>query len=393
MRWYILRALLHKEAARHLGNRAGIALALMLVVASLLLSIFDPDKGGGSTGLIGGIHHCYVDLPASEQAWTAHLRENIPKQMKGQIIFRAMPPVMVGTGSIRVEKEVGDPPRLTVITRYPEGQPLSLESYEKWFWRETRRFMQNEIAITRPELSSRLPPMPDFSNDQWVLREAIENFRSQIERIQGKPLPEFVIERNEVHTSSVLDLKVAIAMGLVVFSLFFTCIYLLPAFTCEERERGILLAQALSPASPIEILVAKFLFYPVTGMVLASILTAIYKVSVLGTLFYWLSLLAVSLGFLGIGMVVACLAKTQRAASMGALTYAMSLALIMMICQQNNIPVIPQLALEYHGPKILHAALQEQVYRFHWAHLMGAMCLAIGWCAAAAILFRRRGWQ
>jgi len=78
---------------------------------------------------------------------------------------------------------------------------------------------------------------------------------------------------------------------------------------------------------------------------------------------------------------------------MGALTYALCMAMLLLICQQNNIPILPQLALEYHGPKILHAALQMQVYWFHWMHLLGAMCLAVTWCAAAAILFRRRGWQ
>jgi hypothetical protein len=38
------------------------------------------------------------------------------------------------------------------------------------------------------------------------------------------------------------------------------------SLTCEERERGILLAQALSPASAREILAAKFLFYPVFAL-------------------------------------------------------------------------------------------------------------------------------
>ena len=38
---------------------------------------------------------------------------------------------------------------------------------------------------------------------------------------------------------------------------------------CEERERGVLLAQALSPASPLEIFAAKLLFYPAAGIALA----------------------------------------------------------------------------------------------------------------------------
>ena len=76
-------------------------------------------------------------------------------------------------------------------------------------------------------------------------------------------------------------------------------------------------AQPLSPASPLEILAAKFLFYPLLGMGLAATLAGIYRPAVLSSLFFWLSLAAVAGGFLGIGMTVATLAKTQRAAFLG----------------------------------------------------------------------------
>ena len=44
MRWYILQALLVKEWRRHLANRGGIALALLLVAAAVLLSVFAPEE-------------------------------------------------------------------------------------------------------------------------------------------------------------------------------------------------------------------------------------------------------------------------------------------------------------------------------------------------------------
>jgi hypothetical protein len=55
--------------------------------------------------------------------------------------------------------------------------------------------------------------------------------------------------------------------------------------------------------------------------------------------------------------------------------------------------VIPYLAVEYHGPRILHAALSGDVYPYHWLHLIGAIALACVWIFAAAWVFRRRGWQ
>jgi hypothetical protein len=191
----------------------------------------------------------------------------------------------------------------------------------------------------------------------------------------------------------VLDFRAAIATGMVVFALYFACVYLLPTLNCEERERGVLLAQALSPASPVEILAAKFLFYPVLGIGLAAVLAGIYKPAVLGSLFFWLSLVAVGGGFLGIGMTVATLAKTQRAAFLGAMCYLLSVSMVLLICSTNNIPVIPYLAVEYHGPRVLHAALSGDVYGYHWLHLLAALGLAAAWLFAAGWLFRRRGWQ
>src|SRR5207244_12556838 len=108
-----------------------------------------------------------------------------------------------------------------------------------------------------------------------------------------------------------------------------------------ERDRGILLAQALSPASALEILAAKFLFYPVAGMALAALLAGLYDVAVLARPLFWLAILVASLGSLGIGLTIASLARTQRAASMGALCYMMAVALVLFICQQNNIPFVP----------------------------------------------------
>src|SRR5207244_1854480 len=74
-----------------------------------------------------------------------------------------------------------------------------------------------------------------------------------------------------------MDLRSSVTTALVLFSLFFACVYLLPSLMCEERERGVLLAQALSPASPREILAAKFLFYPATGVLLAGLLAGIAR--------------------------------------------------------------------------------------------------------------------
>ena len=103
--------------------------------------------------------------------------------------------------------------------------------------------------------------------------------------------------------------------------------------------------------------------------------------------------LAVAAGFLGIGMTVAALARTQRAAFLGSMCYLMTVSLFLFICSTTAIPYLPYAALEFYGPRILHAAVEGSVQPSHWRHLLATFGLAGCWLTAAAVLFRRRGWQ
>jgi ABC-type Na+ efflux pump permease subunit len=188
-------------------------------------------------------------------------------------------------------------------------------------------------------------------------------------------------------------MRAALATALVMFALFFTCVYLMPSLTCEERERGLLLAQALSPARTREILAAKFLFYPTFGILLATLLGGIHNSKVLVDPYFWSSLIFLAMGSLGIGMTIASLARTQRSSSLAALCYMLIVALTLLICQQNNISYLPYLAIEFYAPQLLHATLTDQrPLDMPW-NLLGCGILATAWVFLAGFLFRRRGWQ
>src|SRR5262249_59326406 len=143
-----------------------------------------------------------------------------------------------------------------------------------------------------------------------------------------------------------LDPRSGIATSLVIFGMFFVCVYLLPSLSCEERERGVLLAQALSPAAPREILAARFLFYPVLGILLAVVLAGTYNPAVLARPFFWLAVIVAVAGSMGIGLTIASVARTQRAASLGAMGSLLAVGLLLFICQQVGVPVLPYFALE-----------------------------------------------
>lgn len=408
MRWYILKALLVKEWQRHLANRGGIALAVLLVAAAVLLSVFAPTEAATGTGVVGGVHHCYIEFDRPTPL-VKQLKDNVPKELAGQVVFRPLEKAdkidglivyPTGTGAIQIRQTFADTSptghdTISVYVWHPDGDPEALAPYEAWLWREIRRALAEQARGK----GAALPPDPEFDADnQWLIEEAHRRLQDQVavarKASPGDPpgVPDLEVNRRGLG-GKVLDFRAAVATGLVVFALYFTCVYLLPTLNCEERERGVLLAQALSPASPTEIVTAKFLFYPAFGIGLAATLAAIYKAAVLSSLFFWFALLAVGAGFLGIGMTIATLAKTQRAAFLGGMCYLLSVSMMLLICSTNNIPYLSNVAVEYHGPRILHAALSGDVHTYHWGHLLAAVLLGAAWLGAAGWLFRRRGWQ
>ena len=402
MRGYILRALLVKEVRRHVANRGGLALAGLLVVAALLLSVFDPTsagadgQGGASAqtgGLVGGVHHCYIEY-ADDTPLVRHLKANVPDGLRDAVTFRYIPPDRIrelityppGVGSIQIREDRSGRgrDRVLFLVWHPKDAPGAMAGYEAWFWKEARRGLQQIAADDLRAAGAdpgRLPDADLAGGDLWAVLESFRGLGREVELAResspgaaagGPPLVPAVEIRREGLAGTPLDLRSAVATAMVVFALYFACVYLLPTLTCEERERGVLLAQALSPASPAEILVAKFLFYPTLGVGLAAVLAGIYKPAILATPFFWIALVTMATGFLGIGMTVATLARTQRAAFMGSMCYLMSVALLLFICQQNGIPGLPYIALEFHGPRILHAAITGNVGYAHWMHLIAA---------------------
>lgn len=362
IRWHILRTLLHKEMLRHLADRGGLLLSLLLVCMALLLSLGKTSQQAGPlTPALSRVYVAYAkDDPEAVRlrAWQASLKEQMPAELKDALRFptsdelnhdeSGIISVEPGRGLIKISSapdSTPEKPRFKAEVWYPGDDDGLMAPFEAWFWRSSSRYFAGDGAIAE--------------------------------------------ERHRLKNSA--DTRSQVAASLVLFSLFFTCVYLLPSLTCEERERGVLLAQALSPASPLEILAAKFLFYPMIGILLGGLIGAIYQPSAVLKPFFWLALLVTALGSLGIGLSIASLARTQRLASLGALCYMLVVALFLFICQQIGEGVLPWVALEYHAPRMIHAALAEDHGR--WISLAGATVLACGWASLAVVLFRKRGWQ
>jgi hypothetical protein len=364
VRWFILRTLLLKEALRHLANRGGLVFFLMLLVACLLLR-FLGESGTSPASAVGGVQVCYIDV-WHDGPLLQHLMKNKPAELSSRIVFRTLEEIPVDArgrilypsncAAIQMRKHSIADGALALDVQFwqPGADSAALAPYEAWFWRESLRFTQQR-GLVRTEASG-----------------------IGVDRQQLRGLP---------------DLQSSLAAAFVLFSVFLLGVYLMPSMVCEERERGVLLAQALSPASPLEILTARFLFYPGVAILLAATIAGILRPGVLGQLVFWATLLVAVVGGMGIGTAIASIARTQRGASMGAMSYMLGVALLLFVCQAGNIPRLPGVALEYHIPRMLQAVFTGSWEFEHTLHLIFASLIAAGWVGLAAWLFQRQGWQ
>jgi hypothetical protein len=366
MRWYILRALLHKEALRHVANRGGIVLGFLLLGMALLLSL---SKWTNQTSIMPSeVQACFLVTESEDdrnelfQAWVKHLKNHVPEEWKGKVLFRK-PPYGIRIdeeGKVRVEGAAGSiylrplpsdtsggPQRYRVLFTYPGEDANIIAPFEAWFWKETRL------------------------------------------HFDGKP----TIEEKRDRLAGSADIRSLIAGVLIFFAIFMPCLYLMPTMNCEERERGVMLAQALSPASPLEIIAAKFLFYPLAGVGLAATIAGVYSPAALLYPQLWLALFAMAVSWLGIGMTIGSLARNQRLASLGAMCYLILICLYVLIVNQTGIAPLMYVLIEYHSPVVLQQTLSGAVDWYLWVHVVSLVVLAGGWSILAINLFRRYGWQ
>jgi hypothetical protein len=412
MRWHIIRTLIHKECLRHLSNRGGLALSLLLIGMALILAAFGRSDGATSSlGLFRGVHHCYVDY-WEDGPWIEYLKNNVPENLRTSVHFRHMTAAIVGkpsatinypTGSCAIQLRPAEKPSgpLEVLFWYPGEDRIAIGNFENWFWKTTRAHHCAELNRILAASGTRQPFPASPTGDSWQWQESHGRFVADVQSLKSTLppetadklcVPELSVECRPLHANS-SGARTTISAALVLFALFFVCVYLLPSLACEERENGVLLAQALSPATSFEIIAARLIFYPTIAVAFAAILGVLVRPQVLTQPFFWLTLIVLAFASLGIGMTIACIARTQRSASMTALCYMLVVSLGVLHCQQNQISAIPQLMVEFHGPRMLNAAMTNSVTVADYLELLYTAGLAIAWNAVATVCFRRFGWQ
>ena len=167
-----------------------------------VIAIFGVWFAAAGTGLVGGVHHCFIDFDRATPL-VKHLQSNVPPELKAQVVFREIKPSEIGTllssppgtGSIQLSAR-HDPGKRSVVQVYvwhPDGESNALAPYEQWLWKESRRAFAAEAARRDP--AAALPPEPTFDADStWLVLESHKHFQDRVEagrgaRVDGRSVP------------------------------------------------------------------------------------------------------------------------------------------------------------------------------------------------------------
>lgn len=412
MRPHPLRTLLRKEALRLSAQRGTMGMALLMVVAAVLLSTVG-SRSLGQLGLGGDVGLCVVDY-WKDDPWLEHLRSHPPADATRKVELRSLARhdgwIRYPTGAVGIQLRVLDAPapahRYKVWVWHPGGTGTATSWCEDWFWQQSRQYF---FSRARPELREESTQSLETALESataeetaWQQAESFARFREQV--VAGlqpgsapanidATIPRLQVQRSALRSGTRASPLAAVAMALVLLASFFVGVFLLPSITCEEREKGTMLAVALSPASARDILGAKLAFYFAAALGLGALMAGICVPSALTRPFFWLSLAAIAFGAVAVGMTIAAIARTQRAASTGALLYLFATGILLVTTKGSALEPVTWIMLERHGPELLLAALSGNVERLHWASLGLTFGIGLGWSLAASVAYRRSGWR
>ena len=166
------------------------------------------------------------------------------------------------------------------------------------------------------------------------------------------------------------------------------------SFTSQDRERGTLIALALSPITMSELLQAKILFHLSLSAIGSAAVIAILKPAALSHASLWATLFLTGLGLCSVGMVIASLSKTQSTASLLALCYMLVGAVVFYLATQfSAFATVKMLSFEHYSFGMVYLSLQRSLPLSRSFDLAPMLLIVVAWLTTATLLFRNRGWR
>lgn len=200
----------------------------------------------------------------------------------------------------------------------------------------------------------------------------------------------------------------AMVSAMLLFSAqFFICCALFISLTASERERGVLQAIALTPASAQQILFAKILFHLGLALIASFAMIAILKSRWIFLPNAWLMVTPVlifsSLGLLTVATFIVSFNKTQTSASLMGFCYLMLVGVVFALSQNfAGFALIKQLMFEHHVISLYgilfdetsltrkQAIINSLTLIMHGAYLLVIVPILL---LISNVVWRKKGWR
>ncbi|MEO1696552.1 MAG: hypothetical protein AAFU73_04595 [Planctomycetota bacterium] len=341
LRPHVVSALVRKDASRLVRNGPALMLLGLFVLVGVLL---------GSSGLVDeepGEAGTPATQARREASWIVHW-ENGPWI---ELLKRRSPPEL-GLRFVDATESEG--------LRYPPDVCVI----------EIRgsRFFADRGQVRRP-VHYRYPgndPKVLWPVTRWFLSVSLEHFGQMpqfFETIQ--PLappartqdPRAALER--VSIADVLNVSL-LGSALLTTILFFASCGLLVSLTAQERERGALRALLLTPATFLEFVLSKIVVHVGMALTASAVVMGALQPAVLGSLLFWSTMLALSLGYFSIGLLIASFAKDQAAPNLLSFGYLMLIgALNLLSYRFEAFRLVSGLTFERYGLRFTLLSLEN----------------------------------
>lgn len=297
VRWHILRTLLYKEYLRYHYNWG------LLIVVGALLALAALVSLGARSRLLGGgeeIQTCFIlyreGSPAAD--WARALQKNPPEacalqlRASGTRQDRSPPSLRPDVVAIELLPPAGGDDTWTARFWYPGAAPAAALPLHEWFVHASGDFLQ-----TRP----RLREETGIANQAGVANPA--------------------------------EVVPMIVTALAIFALYLLSFNLYITSTGEEREKRILLGLLLTPASPVEMIVAKMIFYAAASVAVALAVVGMNQPHLLLNPFLIGAILCGSISYVAIGTVVISVVRRQTTINTISMLYLIATSIIMILSQ------------------------------------------------------------
>jgi hypothetical protein len=384
-RWSIVRTLLYKEFLRYRYNWGLLVMVAFLLTLSGLVAI---SSRVGRVPLSGGANltRCQFYYSSRGGEKLGQLIRDVrstPPPEGYEIEYRDVTPSVAPPAQPQLT-----PDELAIAVFTPDQASRALEngSHDAW------QIRYSYLGLEQPA------SLPIYR--EWFMQAAQKSLNVQ------PRLEEKTIKAKALRGIEVKDRVSLIVTALVLFSLYLLSFNLYLNSTGEEREKKVLLAVLLTPATAGEIVSAKAIFYGIGSLIVSAAIVAMYKPEVLAEGYFWILVSCGSLAYVSIGTILVTMVRRQSTISTVSMMYLIGTAIIMLLAETPGLRAVfiplRLMLIEHYLHSQTYALLTDQTHAesslrigtlevSRYLLLQVMMSVITGaWFVAAVIVFGRK---